>query len=255
MGNSCPANIHILCYLDLVGLFIILYEFTSNHLVLYRKTFVVFHGQMMKKKWCLILFHYIPLIVCLIYIPIFYTAVIFFQISCYNVWDYSLILCGGACYSYVPFIGTFDWLFHYGLPTLIVCFANLILFCRIIWQKIKHQRSVEWRRQKRMIIQLGFISALYLVLLSPSVIVGVIEALWTPIFLSDVQYTYFFYLLYFINQFLPFITVSSLPEMQKELKQWKERVNRRFCRGMRIHPFLTTTAAADSNRCTVIATT
>ena len=186
------------------------------------------------------LFHYIPIIVCLIYTPLFYTAVIFFPTSCDNIWDYTVIYCGGACYSFVPLLGTFDWLFHYGIPPLIICFTNIILFLRVIWQKIKLQRPVEWRRQKRMIIQLAFICVLYLILLSPSIILGIIETLWSRDFLSDIQYNYFYYLLYFINQFLPFIIASSLPEMHKEVKQWKERVSRRFGRGIQIHPFLTT---------------
>jgi hypothetical protein len=100
-----------------------------------------------------------------LYTPIFYVVVIIFPSKCANIWDYSAMLCGAACYSfYDPFLGTFDWLFHYGTPVLIVFTANLLLFCRIIQQKIKQRRTIDWRRKKRMIIQLIFLSSLYLVL-------------------------------------------------------------------------------------------
>jgi hypothetical protein len=166
----------------------------SLHLVTWcciERHLFVFHSQMMKKKWCLILLHYIPLIICLLYTPVFYAIVEFFPTTCTNVWDYSLLTCGSACYAFDPFLGAYDWLFNYATPTLIILLSNIFLFCRIIWQKIKRQRPVQWSRQRRLIIQLVFISLLYLILLLPAVIVGVIEALWSPTFLIDIQLNYF----------------------------------------------------------------
>jgi hypothetical protein len=188
----------------------------SLHLVAWcciERHLFVFHTQMMKKKWCLILLHYIPLIICLLYAPVFYMNVMFFPTTCTNVWDFKFIVCGGACYNFDPFLGAYDWICNFGIPILIILFANLFLFCRVIWQRIRRQRPIQWARQRRMIIQLVFISALYLVLLSPEVIVGVIEALYSPTFAIDIELDYFYYSSNFINQFLPFVIVSSLPEM------------------------------------------
>jgi hypothetical protein len=206
----------------------------------------VFHSQMMKKKWCLILFHYIPLITCLLYTPLFYLRFIFFPTTCINVWDYTIIYCGSACYSYFdPFLGTFDWIFNYGVPTLVIVFSNFLLFSRVIWQEIKHQRPIRWKRQKRMIIQLTFISILYLIFMSPQVVVGCIQTLWARDFLSDIQGDYFYYIVYFINQLLPFIIISSLPGVYKDLKRWIEYMKRYFGRGRQINPVFAT-AASDS---------
>jgi hypothetical protein len=202
----------------------------------------VFHSQTMKKNWCLILFHYIPLMFCLLYTPLFYLRFIFFPTTCINVWDYTIIYCGGACYSYFdPFLGTFDWIGNYGVPTLIICFANLLLFVRIIWQKIQRQLPIQWSRQKRMIIQLSFISILYLLFMFPQVIVSSVQTLWSRDFLSDIQADYLYYIVYFINQLLPFIIVGSLPEMRKDLKRWSQRMKRCFRREIQIHPTITTT--------------
>ncbi|CAF3796361.1 unnamed protein product [Rotaria sp. Silwood1] len=74
----------------------------------------IFHSQMMKKKYCLILFHYIPLIVCSLYTPVFYIRYIFFPPKCVNVWYYTIMLCVAPCYTYTDkFLNSFDWLFHY----------------------------------------------------------------------------------------------------------------------------------------------
>ena len=178
----------------------------------------------MKKKWCLILFHYLPLIFCLSYTPLFYFRYIFFPPYCANVWDYTIIYCGGVCYAYFnSFVGTSDWMCNYAVATLIISFANLLLFFRMIWQKIKKQLPIEWSRQRRMIIQLSFISILYLIFMLPEVIVGSVQTLWSPDFLSDVQNNYFYYIVYFISQFLPFIIVGSLPELHMPTSTYRCR--------------------------------
>ncbi|UJR38794.1 hypothetical protein I4U23_031459 [Adineta vaga] len=197
----------------------------------------IFHSQMMKKKLCLILLHYIPLLICLCYTPIFYIINIFFPIFCINIWDYNYPYCGSPCYAFLPFWGTFDWLVHYAIPILIISFSNLFLFFRVVWQRIKQGRPVEWNRQKRMIIQLAFISSLYLILITPEVIVGVIEALWSPTFALEIQLNYFFYITNFVHQLLPFIIISSLPNMYNELKRFFQRIKRFITRDRsRIHP-------------------
>ncbi|CAF0798171.1 unnamed protein product [Adineta ricciae] len=186
----------------------------------------IFHSQRMKRKLYLNLFHYLPLLLCLCYTPTLYIVLIFFPSSCTNTWDYTYPYCGSPCYAFVPLWGTYDWLAHYALPISIISLANLFLFVRVVWQRIKQGRPVEWNRQKRMIIQLVFISALYLMLITPEVIVGVIEALWSPTFALDIQLNYFFYITNFVHQLLPFIIITSLPKLHKELKQSFQRIRR-----------------------------
>jgi hypothetical protein len=103
-----------------------------------------------------------------------------------------------------------------------------------------------------LIVQLVFISLHYLILLLPAVIVGVIEAVWSPTFLIDIQFNCFYYILYFINQLLPFIIVSSLPKMQKEFKQWIRQIRRCLGGGMRINPVIA--SASRGNRSAAGAT-
>ncbi|CAF1363787.1 unnamed protein product [Adineta steineri] len=212
----------------------------------------VFHSQMMKTKQFLILFHYIPMIICLSYTPIFYFRYIFFPTACTNTWDYTTIYCGGACYSYYDAVlGTFDWLFNYGLPTLIIIFANPLLFCRVLWQKINRQGPVQWSRQRRMIIQLSFIALLYLLFMAPQVIVGSMQTLWGVDFLYDVQADYLYYIVYFINQLLPFVIISSLPGTQKKLIKLMKYIKLFLSCKTQVHPLVTTIDG--SNRVTLIA--
>lgn len=200
----------------------------------------VFHSQWMKKSSSLLLFHHIPLIVCSIYAPLFYFIVIFFPTKCSNSWTYSEMFCGGACYVYNDAVlSAFDWLFHYALPVLIIFLANVLLFCRVVWQRVKRGQPIGgWRRYRWMILQLVYLSALCLSLQSPATIVGVIELLWLPTFAYDLQTNYLFYITYFLYQFLPIVVLSSLPELHKDIRRWAARVKRSVFNRTRIHPDL-----------------
>ena len=184
----------------------------------------VFHSIMMKKRWCLILLHYIPLVVTVFYAPLFYAAAILSEAVCTNEWDYTLPLCGAVCYLFVPVLSAVDLFFHYVFPVAVIIIANTLLFARFLWQKILHQRLMRWSRQRRLIIQLAFIAALFLIFLTPLIVVSVIQTFFMPDFLSELNYDYFYYLPYFANVLLPFAIISSLPKMRSDLYKWMVRM-------------------------------
>ncbi|UJR22464.1 hypothetical protein I4U23_025521 [Adineta vaga] len=199
--------------LDCMNLYLFAWYCIERHLF-------IFHFQIMKKTWCLIGFHYIPLIFFLLYALIFYLTVIFFIRICSNNWNYSLIFCGDVCYLYNSFWSLFDWLSNHLTPVLIIFIANSLLFFRILWQTIRQQRPNLYHRQKRMLIQMIFISTLYLILIVPQIIVQIIQIIQIHKFTPPVnQDDYFHYISYYINQFLPFVIFISFPKIQKNLKR------------------------------------
>lgn len=201
----------------------------------------IFHNAWMKQAWCIVSFHYIPLLICLVYAPCFYLVVILLPTVCINTWDYRVMLCGSACYTYASaFVGTFDWLFNYGMPTLIIFLANLLLIYRVLWRRNRVRGRGIRRSQRWMIIQLFYISTLVLSLMLPAVILGVVQVLWSPTFAIDLQYNYFYYIYYFIHQLLPFVIVSSLPETHKDIRRWLLRLRRNVNDRTRIHPTVAT---------------
>ena len=215
----------------------------SLHLVTWcslERHLFVFHGTMMKKRRCLLLFHYIPLMVTIVYAPLYYANVILFQTFCADVFDYTLPLCGYACYLNSPIFVTVDIVVRFGLASLIIIVSNAVLFIRFIAQKVRHQRAVYWSRQRRLILQLAFLSFLFLICLSPLLIVSLIQTFWIPSFLMDIMYDYFYFLPYFANLLLPFTIVSSLPKMRSELYNWMLRWKMSCRHPQRTHPMLMT---------------
>ena len=212
----------------------------------------VFHHQWMKKKSSLLLFHYVPLVICSVYAPLFYLIVIFFPSKCANTWIYSEMFCGGACYVYNdPVLSTFDWLFHYATPVLIIFLANILLFLRVVWRKLALGQPIDWRRQRWMILQLVYLSTLCLVLQGPATIIGVIQMLWLPTFAYDVQTNYLFYITYFLYQFLPIVIMTSLPGFHKDIRQCIRRIERTFGNGPRVYPAIKQTGRGTQRETTV----
>ena len=198
--------------------------------------FFVFHGPLMQKRAALIILHYIPMIISLVYLSSFYVVVMFLQTACTNTWDYSLPWCGLPCFVFFADLWSFDWLFHCAFPNILIVVVNSCLFGRIIWQKIKRQRPIQWRRQRKLIVQSVFISALYLIFYLPMVVVGVIQSLWSHDFLAEIQIEYFYFLIYFTTQFLPFVIAGQLPGLRREWRAWYQRLTQQHTMRTQIHP-------------------
>jgi hypothetical protein len=161
---------------------------------------LVFNAHVLRICWMRIVLHKLPLILCLIYPVVFY----FFSIIIYpcdgTQWDYTSNLCGFAdCYLLSnKVLGTFDWSMNNGLPMLINALANIMLIVRVIKQKHSQHRPVTWKKQRRMTVQLFCISSLYLAAWSPCLIVGFVQILAFPTFLSQIQSDYFLDLIYVV---------------------------------------------------------
>ncbi|CAF3922992.1 unnamed protein product [Rotaria sp. Silwood2] len=104
-------------------------------------------------------------------------------------WDFTSNLCGYAnCYLvYNKVLSTIDWLANNGSPIVVIIIANVSLVIRIIKHKRRQQKSIPWKKQRRMTLQLLSISSLYLVAMLPSLTIEVTQQLNSPRFLVNFQ--------------------------------------------------------------------
>lgn len=184
----------------------------------------IFHNHQMKMKRSLILFHYIPLFISFIYMPIFLNLVIFFATKCINTWFYDQLFCGGPCYINLSVLSAFDWIFNCTLPNLVIIVVNALLFIRLLWQKVKRHHPIRWKRQRRLAIQLLLISSLFLIFFGPMTTVGLLQTTWKRKSLVDIQQNYFYLLPYFTTQLLPFIIAGQLKGMRREWMNWLRQI-------------------------------
>ena len=169
------------------------------------------------KKKCLF-FHYVPLALCILYPMIFY-FVIFVIIPCEVPLNFGYRLCKRyACVSHVPWLSLWDSVGHYIVTAfLTVCFS-VALFVRVLYKKYRVVRRIEWKKYKRLTMQLLPISILYITLqLPPMILYAAYSAglSWNTAFDYFVDSSNF---TYWVVLFTPFACVVSLPGLRKRCK-------------------------------------
>ncbi|CAF1199867.1 unnamed protein product [Adineta steineri] len=177
---------------------------------------LVFHRTFFNKY--IILLHYIPIILCIIYPLILYTYLVTIY-TCTNTFDYSYWTCGGACYLYEPLLGTLDWVINGCTNVLLSTSVTWIIIIRVLIQKqrVNSQRTV-WQRSRRIIMQLIVLSALYMIVWLPCVICFVIT-LFTPVpFLTALYGAYLSYYQYIACLLCPFACLLGSSEIRQVMR-------------------------------------
>jgi hypothetical protein len=184
--------------LNIINLFLV--EFASIE-----RNILIFHANILRSKRGKVLFHYCPILFCLIYPPIFYMAAIFIC-PCTNTYDYTQLLCTWPCYFGNTYWSNIDLFLNNYTPLF-----TIPIFCTMIYVRVFHQRRsmqqqvIKWRRDRKLILQLWAISTLYLSMWMPLQIAGLVNLYWDPSFLiqAQIDYMYLFpYLIYFIYPFI-----------------------------------------------------
>jgi len=182
---------------------------------------LVFHGHTCNNCRKRFLFYYIPLSLCLIYPIILYLIVIVFYPCDGQQWNYQSNLCGYAnCYLvYNKILAGFDWGVNNGLPIVIILLCNITIVLCVKKRRHLRQSNLSRRQQRRMILQLFYVSCLYLIAWLPSLIIGLGQQTISSDFLADFQTDYALDLIYMICLFLSWICLGLLPECTKWLKK------------------------------------
>jgi hypothetical protein len=181
---------------------------------------LIFHSQWVSTRARRFWIHYLPLITLLIYCFLYHVVFILFP-SC----ETSIVMSpfNGVpvpCILLEPFFIKYDAIIHQIAPTFIIGIASIALFLRVLRQKARLHRSIQWRKQRKMIIQSLSISLLYFSFMSPRmasqfcILVGFIT--------TGVMTLYFnraFFAIYIVFLF-PFVCCASMPELEKKLKHF-----------------------------------
>jgi hypothetical protein len=174
---------------------------------------LIFHDRWLSTKKKRFFIHYLPPIVLLLYCLTLYAIVYFFP-TCPNVLDYFYVTCVDACLFDDGTFGVFDTIVDEVLPVFVIIISSIALLLRVLWQKYRMGQPIQWRKQRKMTIQLLSISFLYLILLCPFTLVDFMLVCGFPLE-SIVDFReYALFLHFFMMLFLPFICVLSLPELR-----------------------------------------
>ena len=181
---------------------------------------LIFNAHWLHRSPVRLIFHYIPLLICILYPPIFYLIVIYFY-PCENSVDEYDQYCAYPCYSSNLILFNIDWIINTMVPLNVLIFANVALVCRVIrsLKKFHRKQSLVWKRQRKLTLELLTISSIYAIGWGPSTIVAVLGQLFLPNLTANVpSLAYLNYLSYFVCPLQPFVCIAILPELLKFLK-------------------------------------
>jgi hypothetical protein len=171
---------------------------------------LIFHSQLISTRKNKFYYHYLPPIILIIYLITFYIGIIFLP-PCQNTFDFTSVECGSnPCYLNIKYLALWDAILHSVLPTFIIAVSSLALIYRVIAHKKRVRQPIQWRKHRRMAIQLLSLSAVYLFLNFPLKIVMLIQIFEeTGPQLGFGTQLYIFFLTYSVTLSLPFVVCLS----------------------------------------------
>lgn len=179
---------------------------------------LIFHRDWLATKTKRFFFHYIPLFVMSVWPLVFYFIMLLI-LPCDVPFDYTRRLCGHYdCVNLIPWVGMFDSITHYMVPSFIIVVCSVTLFIRVLLHKYHMTQRIEWKNYKKMAFQLLSISLVYMVLAAPPMI---LNAAYLSGLSSDVAANYFSDMLdlsLWVILFTPFASITSLPGLRAKCR-------------------------------------
>jgi hypothetical protein len=177
---------------------------------------LIFHSKYLTTKQQKIFYHYLPPVILMVYLLCFHTNVLIFP-SCENLFDFNALQCGSnPCYAGMNFLSIWDTIVNCVIPTLIIAIFNLALLYRIIAQKKRLQLPIQWRKHRRMSMQLISLSGVYIFLNLPMLIITFIQLIQDKD--PEVGFgsqLYFFCVTYSVTLSLPFVVCLNCLSLDK----------------------------------------
>jgi hypothetical protein len=169
-----------------------------------------------KKRFFL---HYLPVIIILTYCFIYYLTVVVF-LSCPYMNSQSPINGVPApCLYDQGFSVTWDLVCHQIIPTFVIEISSIALLVRVLYQNGRVRQRIQWRKQRKMAIQLLSITLLYQLLNFPWSFIEFCQLVNLPVDVEHKAFTVAYFLPYYLISCFPFVCCGTLPELQKKLNK------------------------------------
>ncbi|CAF3723568.1 unnamed protein product [Adineta steineri] len=204
---------------------------------------LIFHDQLISTRKKRIFFHYFPPFIIILYCLLYYTLV-YFASQCVNNFDHYSRPGFFSCAFYNTTLFLYDLIVHGIVPTFTIIISSIALLIRVLWQKYYAHRQIQWRRYRKMTIQLLIISFLYLILPFPTIIISFLHLCGIPSYIGAEFSSRMIFVSYYTFLFFPIFTIGSLPELRAKLKKILQYHRQRNI----IRPINFTTARTIPNR-------
>lgn len=184
----------------------------------FERHILIFHDRWLATKRRRFFLHYLPIISLVLYCLIPYGISYFFP-PCENTFDYSTGPCISTCTEGFPTIEVFEIVANNILPSFMIIILSLALLFRVVRQKRRIQQAIQWRKHRKMTIQLLSISSLYLVVTCPFALSRflLICGLQRQIEIGFDDYAVF--ISYYAVLLFPFVVMFSVPDFWRKVNE------------------------------------
>lgn len=179
---------------------------------------LIFHDRWVSTQRKRLCFHYLPVIVIFIYWLIFYAYIYFYPI-CQNEHDDSNMICVNTCSFNILSYRVFDTLFNNIFPSSTIVLSSVTLLIRILRQKYRMHQQIQWKKHRKMTIQILSISTLYLLLTTPWAMTTLFKICGLESIVTEAYESYSGLFSYFIVLLFPFVSLLSLPELRVKFER------------------------------------
>ncbi len=188
----------------------------------FERHILIFHSKWIAIRKNLWLFHYLPMIFFLIYPLSFYLFVLLIP-TCDEkyLFDFTQGWCDyNPCYYNNDSLSLYDNLMNATIPCLLIALFSIVLVFRVLWtKKIRFHRPIQWKKYRKMTIQLFTISSFFVVFNLPLLFYYSLQICGSiPTVVDDHILPYLLFLANFSVLLLPFVIIFSLPK-----NIWKEQ--------------------------------
>ncbi len=177
---------------------------------------LIFHDKWVTTKKKRYLIHYIPLILLLLYCLIYYSIAYFFP-PCQNKVNYFYVTVVENCIIENVIVSIYDIIVNGIAPMFLIVIISIALLLRVLWQKYRMRQPIQWRKQRKMTVQLLSISFIYIVCVFPFTLIHFLVVCGITLETTvDFRQSAVF-LSYLVVLIIPFFCVLSLNELRVKL--------------------------------------
>ncbi|CAF1304965.1 unnamed protein product [Adineta steineri] len=192
---------------------------------------LIFHDQWVSTKKKRFFIHYLPLIFIVLYGIVVYGITIPMN-SCNRPFYYFIPFCNyySCIYDSVAF-SLYEFMTGGILCSVLIGFGSTFLVLRVIIRK-RHlqQQQIQWRKHRKMILQLLSVSSLFIVLYLPPIILATAHKVGVPSYVGAQYALYSVLFSYYITFLFPFTCLSTIPQLGTRIKnifrcRWRQQAN------------------------------
>jgi hypothetical protein len=174
---------------------------------------LIFYPNWLATKQKRFYFHYLPLAISILWPTIFYFVMLII-LSCDIPFNYKRRLCNRySCVTGISWVSLLDSIAHYILPAFITVIFSLALLARVLYSKYRIRGRINWRNYKKLAGQLLPISALYMLLQLPPMILYAAYSGGLPQSIANSYYSDALFFNYWVVLFTPFASTMSLSKL------------------------------------------